>query len=248
MEKIEVIILLQNVLICGIFLKDKVLGDESVKRTIISLVLVLSIVCLCSCTATIDRNEPSSEATTVIEYKTLPHETQSAIVGEKPTVNVPAPGESESASAPNTTAPTTTEPQVTPATEVETGEITEPPITQKQPQKTGEMEFSDSPENKYINAVVKKYGTDPKKMVVFYTVPDGNGNIVLEFNGTTDENGKLIRNKDTLVAIYTVDKELNSKRASKDKALNEYPYGEMMVIFLTTTTHIMPEFEAELNG
>ena len=54
------------------------------------------------------------------------------------------------------------------------------------------MEFSDSPENKYINAVVKKYGTDPKKMVVFYTVPDGNGNIVLEFNGTTDENGNRV--------------------------------------------------------
>ena len=213
-------------------LKYKVLGDESVKKTIISLVLVLSIVCLCSCTATIDRNEPSSESTTIIEYKTLPHETQSAIVGEKPTVNVTAPGESESTSTPNTTAPTTTEPQVTPATEVE----------------TGEMEFSDSPKNKYINAVVSKYGTDPKKMVVFYTVPDGNGNIVLEFNGTTDENGKLIRNKDTLVAIYTIDKELNSKRASKDNSLNEYPYGEMMVIFLTTTTHIMPEFEAELNG
>ena len=189
-----------------------------------------------------------SSLETALIKKTLHHLTQNAIVGEKPTVNVTAPGENESTSTPNTTAPTTTEPQVTPATEVETGEITEPPTTQKQPQKTGEMEFSDSPENKYINAVVKKYGTDPKKMVVFYTVPDGNGNIVLEFNGTTDENGKLIRNKDTLVAIYTIDKELNSKRASKDKALNEYPYGEMMVIFLTTTTHIMPEFEAELNG
>jgi hypothetical protein len=161
---------------------------------------------------------------------------------------VTAPGESESASTPSTTAPTTTQSQAIPTPEVETGEITEPPTTQKQPQKTGEMEFSDSSENKYISAVVKKYGTDPKKMVVFYTVPDGNGNIVLEFNGTTDENGKLIRNKDTLVAIYTIDKELNSKRASKDNSLNEYPYGEMMVIFLTTTTHIMPEFEAELNG
>ncbi len=218
------------------------------KKAIISLMLVLSIVFLCSCTATIDRKEPSSESTTIIEYKTLPHETQSAIVGEKPTVNVPAPGESESTTAPNTTAPTTTESQVSPATEVETGEITETPTTQKKPEKTGEMEFSDNPENKYINAVVTKYGTDPKKMVAFYTVPDGNGNIVLEFDGAKDENGRLIRNKDTLVAIYTIDKELNSKRASKDKALNEYPYGEMMVIFLTTTTHIMPEFEAELNG
>jgi hypothetical protein len=72
--------------------------------------------------------------------------------------------------------------------------------------------------------------------------------MVLEFDGSTDGNGKLIRTKDTLIAIYTIDKNLNSKRASENRSLNEYSYGEMKVMFISTTKYIMPEFENELNG
>ena len=120
--------------------------------------------------------------------------------------------------------------------------------TEKVYEKTGEMAFSDKADNKFIKAIAGKYGVDPKNLVALYTVPENNGNMVLQFNGTTDGDGKLIRNKNTLVAIYTIDKDLNSKRASKDSNLNEYSYGEMMVMYMTTTTYIIPEFETELNG
>ena len=53
----------------------------------------------------------------------------------------------------------------------------------------------------------------------------------------------IIRNKNTLIAIYSIDKALNSKRASEDRKLNEYSFGEMKVMFFSTTTYIMPEFE-----
>ena len=120
--------------------------------------------------------------------------------------------------------------------------------TEKVYQKTGEMAFSDKADNKFIKSVADKYALNTKNLVALYTVPENNGNIVLEFDGTTDSNGKLIRNKDTLIAIYTIDKNLNSKRASEDKSLNEYSRIEMKAIFLTTTDYIMPEFEEQLNG
>ncbi len=123
-----------------------------------------------------------------------------------------------------------------------------PSTTEKVYEKTGEMAFSDSADNKYIKAITTKYGVNAVNLVALYTVPDNDGNIVLEFDGSTDSNGKLIRNKDTLIAIYSIDKNFNSKRASEKLSLNEYSYGEMKVMFFTTTTHIMPEFEAKLKG
>ena len=123
-----------------------------------------------------------------------------------------------------------------------------PATTEKVYEKTGEMAFSDSADNKYIKAIVDKYGVNAENLVALYTVPDNDGNIVLEFDGSTDGNGKLIRNEDTLISIYSIDKNLNSKRASEKLSLNEYSYGEMKVMFFSTTTYIMPEFETQLNG
>ena len=111
--------------------------------------------------------------------------------------------------------------------------------------KTGDMAFSDDPNNRYISSVASKYGLDSSNLVALYTVPENDSNIVLEFDGSKDSNGRLIRTDKTLVAIYSIDRSLNSKCASKDNNKNEYPYGEMMVMFMTTTKYIMPEFEGQ---
>ena len=139
-----------------------------------------------------------------------------------------------------TTLPPATVP--TPSNIPEAEESTTPQTT-KTIEKTGEMEFSDSADNRYIASVSQKYGVPSERLVALYTVPENDSNIVLEFDGTTNEDGILIRNKSTLIAIYSIDKALNSKRASENKTLNEYSYGEMKVMFFATTTHIMPEFE-----
>jgi hypothetical protein len=110
------------------------------------------------------------------------------------------------------------------------------------------MAFSDIADNRYIKAIADKYGVDSSLLVAIYTVPENDSNMVLQFNGATKADGRLQRDKSTLVAIYTIDKALNSKRASENKSLNEYPYGEMKVIYFSTTKYIMPEFEKELNG
>lgn len=134
---------------------------------------------------------------------------------------------------------TVPEPSEPPTTE----ESTTVPQTTKKLEKTGEMEFSDNPDNRYISAVASKYGVNAENLVALYTVPENDSNIVLQFDGTKDADGTLIRNKNTLIAIYSIDRELNSKRASEDGSLNEYSYGEMKVMFFSTTTYIMSEFE-----
>ena len=140
-----------------------------------------------------------------------------------------------------TEAPETTAPVTEALTE---GEST----TQYELKKTGEMAFSDSADNKYLAAVAKKYNLDTSLLAAIYTVPDNNGNIVLLFDGSRDDNGRLIRTPDTLKAVYSIDAQLNSECASEDEELNECSFGEMKVILFTVTKHIMPQFEKELNG
>lgn len=218
--------------------------------------LIISLLCvvimLCSCASEQDEN---SESTTDTSQYVLQSDTVQTIDGTQSaaitpssslpvTDNVTNQGEIPSEATENnvTTAPVQS---ITEApTQVKT---TLPDTTKKELKKTGEMAFSDSADNKYLAAVVQKYGVSSKNLAAIYTVPDNNGNLVLEFDGTTDADGKLIRNSDTLIAIYTVDKQLNCKRASEDSSLNEYSYGEMKVMFITTTKHIMPEFEEELK-
>ena len=216
------------------------------KKRLIQLAVIVSVLLfMCSCgksegfnifgtTGEFIYQSPSSTAP--YTHNTQPEETsyytEAQPTSEAAVVDTPTT---------QTTAPVTQQSPAFEATET-------PETTEKVYEKTGEMAFSDSADNKYIKAIVSKYGVDAKNLAVLYTVPDNDGNIVLEFNGTTDSSGKLIRNKDTLITIYSIDKDLNSKRASENPSLNEYSYGEMKVMFISTTKHIMPEFEAELNG
>ena len=153
------------------------------------------------------------------------------------------------------TLPPTTEIKKEPSTE-KTAPSQSAATTEKEPAKeestsskytrTGESVFSDDPDNKYISAVASKYNLDKSLLAAVYTIPDADGNMVMEFDGTKDENGKLIRDENTLKAIYTVDKSLNSKRASKDAKLNEYSSIESKTMFFTVTKYIIPKFENEL--
>ena len=207
------------------------------KRLICTTLCAVFILCLCAC-----GKENNDNPGKVVPPCSLPLNTK------------------EYTRAPTTTAPQATQEEITfeatigetlPTTELATvptpteeqTESTTVPKPSISVEKTGEMAFSDEADNRYISAIAAKYGVDAKKLVALYTVPENDSNIVLEFDGSENADGTLIRNKSTLVAIYSIDKELNSKRASEDKALNEYSYGEMKVMFFSTTTYIMPEFE-----
>lgn len=224
------------------------------KKYFILALSLFMLLCLCSCGN--NNNEQITEPTTD-EYMDAPATNNEYVSNSAPTTEAPIVSTTQTSPPAFSSAPVSQEPATQqtasqkpstqqPHPQTETTAI--PATTKKQLQKTGEMEFSDSGDNKYIKAVVDKYGGDSARLCAIYTVPDNDGNLVLEFDGSADANGKLIRNENTLIAIYSVDKELNCKRASENASLNEYSFAEMKVMFITTKKHIMPEFQTELDG
>lgn len=176
----------------------------------------------------------ASESTT--EYQLLAQPESSVSITE-------AHSETVTQKQPTTTVPVTAK---TEKTTQKQQSITE--TTTEKYQKTGESLFTEDRNNKYLKAVAEKYGLDYNNAVCIYTVPDANGNVVLEFDGSVDKNNRYIRNNDTLIAIYTIDKNMNSKRASENESLNEYEYVEMKTMFFSTKKWLIPKFENELNN
>ena len=209
------------------------------KKILCISICVIMLVSLGSCTKTeniYEPTQPTTQETTIPvtdisdPFQETTAQTDAQItftqtVSQTVTVNVPP------------TIPTPVNPQ-----ETETSVNTTVPQTTKTLEKTGEMEFSDDESNKYITAVSEKYSVNAQNLCALYTVPENDSNIVLEFDGTKNIDGTPRRDKSTLVAIYSIDRELNSKRASQNTKLNEYSYGEMKVMFFSVTTYIMPEF------
>ncbi|MBQ3889691.1 MAG: hypothetical protein II738_08100 [Clostridia bacterium] len=201
---------------------------------------------------------PENSGTRVTAGVTLPSgtaaETGTVPAQSAPAVTIdgvqPAPVETEAPTAatvpePATTAaaPDTTAAPATPSAAPETTAAT----TAKAPamRRTGEMVFTYDASNKYMKAVIDKYGVDPQNLACTYTVPDNDGNLIFEFDGTT-QNGKRVRTMDTLVAIYTIDKELNCKCASRDESKSEYPKNETEVMFFSVK-YILKKYTAELS-
>ncbi len=111
------------------------------------------------------------------------------------------------------------------------------------------MLFSDSPDNKYIKAVVKKYGVKAENLAAIYTDTSSNANTVLEFDGTKDENGKLIRTKNTLIGIYSVDdSDMSIICASLDEEKTEHSKTNTVLAFYMVIQYMLPEYEDELMG
>ena len=218
------------------------------KKVAFLLCLVMCIVIFAGCNGNTD--SPEITNTTAREYLPPVTYSETGTTAYSVIVTEQAPtAQAENTTTESTTAPVTvTEPVIIlPQTTVPN--ITESESTSvKELKKTGEMEFSDSKDNKYVKAIADKYSVDPQLLAAIYTVPDNDGNIVLQFDGSKDGNGKLIRTEDTLVAIYSIKKDFTSKRASRDDALNEYPSGERTVMFMYTTKYIMPKFETDLRG
>lgn len=227
-------------------------GALVMKKNFVKVLMIMSaLLMLCACGKITD-----SEYETNNNYNTTAPSTTNTYNFYTEAINISIP---ETSAIPSSTQSVTETPVTKEIIQVqETPTMQQAPIvteqetvaetTEKVYEKTGEMVFSDSADNKYIKAISTKYGVDSKTLAVLYTVPDNDGNIVLQFDGSTDADGKLIRNESTLIAIYSVDKNLNSKCASEDHSLNEYSYGEMKVMFISTTKYIMPEFQEELNG
>lgn len=117
------------------------------------------------------------------------------------------------------------------------------------PEKKGEMVFTDDPNDKFIQAIVQKYGSDPTRLACIYAVPEADNNHVFEFNGTTDKNGKLVRNADTLKYVYSLNADCTTiTRAGGLTGNDGLSSAQGYATFEVVKKLVLPEFEAELNA
>lgn len=116
--------------------------------------------------------------------------------------------------------------------------------------RTGVIAFSDKPTNKYIILVSEKYEVPAYLLAAIYTLPyegmedEADGNMVLEFDGSRDLSGKLIRTEDTLKTIYMIDAKDKCKRISVDGSQkDDYNRIEKKVTIMLVKEHVMPKFQ-----
>ncbi|MGI6746206.1 MAG: hypothetical protein ACOX45_08760 [Acutalibacteraceae bacterium] len=144
-----------------------------------------------------------------------------------------------------------------PQTKKETSPVTAAPVDTNQNTdytRTGIIAFSDSPDNKYIKLVSEKYGVSPLRLAAIYTLPyegmeeEADGNMVLEFDGSKNSKGKLIRTKDTLKTIYFIDSDNVLTKVSADgSGEDDYSFVERTKIVWSVKSLIIPKFQDELN-
>lgn len=144
--------------------------------------------------------------------------------------------------SPNTTAPESTSPQTT-ASAAPTESTT------AAPQKKGDMIFTEDANDPFIQAIVQKYNVDPARLAGIYMSPASDSNYFWEFDGTTDANGKLVRNADTLKYVYTATADRSKIcRAGGFTGNDGLTAAQGYAVFETNKQLMLPKFEARLAG
>lgn len=146
--------------------------------------------------------------------------------------------------------PTNTSPTQAPATASPTPTQTTP--TETESSKEGELLVDSSAENRFIRIVLDQdKELKPALLTAIYTLPDKGQNYVLEWNGQTDKDGKIIRSADTIRRCYLIDKEgkIDSVAATDEKERVNISRTENAVSMNTLIKKILiPAVEGELVG
>ncbi len=125
-------------------------------------------------------------------------------------------------------------------------DTTKPPeTTEKSGKQTPVTYYSENPNNKYISAVVSKYGVDASTLVALIkTNASTPGATVLQFSGEKDSKGNLIKTEDTLKYVYDIRDSGAIKKASGKKTDNDgYSYIESYVNYNLAVKYIIPQLD-----
>ncbi len=115
--------------------------------------------------------------------------------------------------------------------------------------KNGDNKLSDHYDNLYIKLVSAEYGIDSDLLVAIYSVPDTGNNFVLEFDGTKDANGNIVKSPDTLKKVYQIDLERNIKVATSTGVGNvDVSYAEGLLCFNMVKTLVMEQYPDYFTG
>lgn len=152
-----------------------------------------------------------------------------------------APPSATSETLPPSTAPESTAPQASATAPAES--------TTAAPQKKGDMIFTEDANDPFIQAIVQKYNVDPARLAGIYMSPASDSNYFWEFDGTTDGNGKLVRNADTLKYVYTATADRSEIcRAGGFTGNDGLTAAQGYLVFETNKQLMLPKFEAQLAG
>lgn len=115
--------------------------------------------------------------------------------------------------------------------------------------KNGDNKLSDHYDNLYIKLVSAEYGIDSDLLVAIYSVPDTGNNFVLEFDGTKDSSGNIVKSPDTLKKVYQIDLERNIKVATSTGVGNvDVSYAEGLLCFNMVKTLVMEQYPDYFTG
>lgn len=115
--------------------------------------------------------------------------------------------------------------------------------------KNGDNILSDHFENKYIKLVSTNYSVESDLLVAIYSQPDTGNNFVLQFDGTKDSDGNIVKSPDTLKKVYQIDKEGNIKIATGTQTGNVgVSYAEGMLCFNMVKTLVMEQYPDYFTG
>ena len=115
--------------------------------------------------------------------------------------------------------------------------------------KNGENQLSDHHNNKFIKLISEKYGVDKELLVAIYSEPDTGNNFVLEFSGKRNEDGNVIKSPETLVKVYSIDKNKNISVATGKVSGNiGVSYAEGILCFNMIKAIVMPQYPEYFSG
>lgn len=189
------------------------------KKCIQLFFVIFTIMLLCSCNHRDIDNSSTSNATT----QSTTHPTT-----VEETVNTETKADVSSTS---TTTSTTTEDETTAASV----------LGVTIPEKSGDMYYTDDVNNKFIQAVAKKYNISPEGLACAYSVPESDTNQVWQFSSST-------RNANTLKYVYIISADCKTiVRAGGVVGNDGIDTASGILTMQVTKKLIIPEFQDELN-
>lgn len=115
--------------------------------------------------------------------------------------------------------------------------------------KNGDNILSDHYENEFIKLISTNYNVDSDLLVAIYSEPDTGNNFVLQFNGTRDSGGNIVKSPDTLEKVYQIDIDRNVKVATGTQSGNVgVSYAEGIFCFNMVKTLVMEQYPDYFTG
>ena len=119
------------------------------------------------------------------------------------------------------------------------------------PEANGTMHVSQDTDNRFIQIIHQAYNLPTARLTAVYSLPDTGQNYVLEWNGSTDSAGNMLRNADTLRRCFLIDEtgQVTAVAATDaDERENMSAIENTFAMETLIKRVILPQISAELDS